>query len=319
MTARQALYVYQSSIWLYDVKTNTTRQVTQGGNVSMPKWIDATHFSFVQDGAALKVADLKAATTSDVFSAPGGIQAYGWSPGAQMVAYIETDANAYPHLRFRSVSDGSTQSVATLARALGRGANASDEARIEYSKDGVYVMVVYTPADGTPGQPTPPEQSQFQIRNSDGSLAFADDLVREPTMGFFSRDGKTAYWRNSSGTRAWTTSGSTRTLRSLQWFDPWLSPDGTTVAFDTGSESLKVRVRVLSLKTLTVTTASAAARAFPVFVAPHTVWAQEIVPCVGDCPGGTQPGTHVYSIDTSTRAERLLPIQSLLDVDVFYG
>jgi len=318
VSARQALYVYQNSIWLYDVKTNTTHQVTRGGNVSMPKWIDANHFSFVQDGAALKIADLKAATTSDVLSAAGGIQAYGWSPGAQTVAYIETDSNAYPHLRYFTISDGTTQSVATLARALGRGADASDEAHIEYSKDGAYVLVVYTPADGAPGQATPAEQSQFQIRSSSGALAYADDLARDPTMGVFSRDGKTAYWRDSSGVRAWSTGGSTRTLRTLQWFDPWPSPDGSSVAFDTGWESLKVRVKVLNLKTAAVTTASAPARAFPVFVGPHTVWAQEIVPCGADCPGGTQPGARVFSIDTGTRAEKLLPIQSLSGVDVLY-
>jgi len=48
VSARQALYVFQSSIWLYDVKTNKARQLTQGGTVSMPKWIDANHFSFVK-------------------------------------------------------------------------------------------------------------------------------------------------------------------------------------------------------------------------------------------------------------------------------
>jgi hypothetical protein len=313
-----ALYAFNGSIWLYDVRSNKTRQVTKGGIVSMPRWIDADHFSFVDSGGTLKIADIQAATTTDVFVAPGGIQAYGWSPDHQTVAYIETDASSYPHLRYYSVPDGTTQSVATLARALGRGADASDESRIQYSKDGAYVLVVYTPADGTSGGPTPPEQSQFQIRSKDGALVYADELTRDPTMGMFSRDGKTVYWRDSGGLRTWSTGGSTRTIRKIGWFDPWTSPDGTFAAFDTGSGSTSVRVKTINLRSFAVTTASAAGRAFPVFVAPHTVWAQEIVACSGDCPGGTQPGARVFAIDTVTRAERVIAIQSLADVDVLY-
>ena len=133
VSARQALYVYQNAIWLYDVKTNKTRQVTQGGTVSMPRWLDASHFSFVQGGNTLKIADLKAASTTDVFTAADGIQAYGWSPDGQTVAYIEMDSSAYPHLWYRSISDGATQSVATLARAPGRGVAPSDQLKIQYS------------------------------------------------------------------------------------------------------------------------------------------------------------------------------------------
>jgi Tol biopolymer transport system component len=318
VSARSAVYAYQNAIWLYDVRTNTTRQVTQGGTVSMPKWIDAVHFSFVQGGNTLKIADLKAATTTDVFTAPGGIQAYGWSPDRQTVAYIETDQSAYPHLRFHSIPDGTTQSVATLARALGRGRTPADDIRVEFSKDGAYVLVVYTPADGETDT-TPPEQSQFQIRGSDGSLAFSDVMSREPTMGLFSRDGKSVYFMDSGGVRAWTaSSGSTKTLRKMQWFNPSSSPDGRFVAFDGGTYSTSVRIKVLDLRTLTVATVSKAGRGYPVFAGPNTVWAQSISPCSG-CDGPTKPDPRVFSIDTSSHAERALAIQSLIDVDVLYA
>lgn len=317
VSARQALYIYQNAIWLYDVKTNKTRQVTQGGTVSMPKWIDGTRFSFVQGGNTLRIGDLKAATTTDVFTAPGGIQVYGWSPDAQTVAYVETDSSAYPHLRYRSLSDGATQSVATLARALGRGAVQSDDLRLQFSSDGRYVLVVFTPADGDSSS-VPPDQSQFQIRGADGSLAFSVDMSRDPTMGLFARDGKTAYYMDSGGVRAWTASqGSARTLRTMQWFDPWQSPDGTRIAFDTGSYSTKARVKVLDLRALTVTTISRPGRARPMFAGPTTLWVEAVVRCPDVCDGPTFGG--VYSIDTRTKTERRLPVETLEDVDVFYS
>jgi hypothetical protein len=289
----------------------------------MPRWLDANHFSFVQgdnSGAAatLQTVDVKTGTTTDVFTSPTGINVYGWSPDGQTVAYITTDSAGYPHLSYRSIADGATQSVATLARALGRGANASDETLIQFSKDGAFVLVVYTPADGT-GSAIPPEQSQFQVRGSDGALAFSDDTSREPTMGLFSRDGRTVYFRDSGGVRAWTTTTAlARTVRKVAWFDPTSAPDGSQIAFDTGVESTKVRVRVLNLRALTVQTVSGPGRAYPVFAGPRTVWAQEIVACPGTCLGPTQAGARVFAIDTRTLAERLLPIQSLQDADVLY-
>jgi hypothetical protein len=322
VTARFALYVYQNSIWLYDARTNKTHQVTHGGTVRMPRWLDANHFSFIQGDSSrtantLRIVDLKTGATSDVFSQDTGINVYGWSPDGQTVAYITTDSDGYPHLRYRSVADGATQSVATLARALGRGAIPSEETLIQYSKDGSFVLVVYTPADGS-GSAIPSEQSQFQVRGSDGTLAFSDDTSRDPTMGVFSRDGRTVYFRDSAGVRAWTTTTAlTRNLRKLQWFDPSPSPDGSLVAFDTGAESTKVRIRTLNLRALTLQTVSKPGRGYPIFAGPRTVWAQEIVACPA-CPSAAQPGTRVFAIDTSTLSERLLPIQSIQDADVLY-
>ncbi|HJT37529.1 MAG TPA: hypothetical protein VJ818_03805, partial [Actinomycetota bacterium] len=77
VSARQMLYVYKSAIWLYDAKSNHARQVTQGGTVALPRWIDADHFSFVAGGNTLRIVDLGASTVTDVLTAPGGIQAYG--------------------------------------------------------------------------------------------------------------------------------------------------------------------------------------------------------------------------------------------------
>jgi hypothetical protein len=215
------------------------------------------------------------------------------------------------------MADGATQSVATLARALGRGVTPSDDVRIQYSKDGAYVLVVYTPADGDTTA-VPPEQSQFQVRGADGSLAFSVGMSRDPTMGLFSRDGKTVYFMDSAGVRAWTAAtGSTRTIRTAHWFDPWQSPDGTFVAFDTGSFSARARIEVLDLRALTLRTVSKPGRVLPIAAGPSTIWAEQISACGGACEGPTL-GT-VFAIDVRTMQERALPVQSLQDADVLYG
>lgn len=322
--ARYAVYTDQGSIWLYDARANTVRKLTTGGVVRLPKFLDAGHISFIQGAAdgtenTLRTLDLTSGNATDVFSEPTGINTYDWSPDRQTIAYITTDADAYPHVRFRSAADGSTQPITTLARALGRGATASDEARIEFSKDGSYVLIVYTAADGSPGQTIPPEQSQFQIRARDGSLAFAGDMKKEPTMGLFSPDGKIVEFHDSSGVRTWTAStGATRTLRKMSWFDPSASLDGRSIAFDSGWESPTVRIRIFDLRALTVQILSVAGRAFPVFAGPRTVWAQQVKKCSGACIVPAELVARVFAIDTQTKAEKQLAITSLLDVDVLY-
>jgi hypothetical protein len=313
------VYTYRGSIWLYDAKANTARMLARGGDLQLPRWIDANTVSFVQNSgtaSTLERIDLKSQEVTQIFSVDTGIQAYGWSPDRDTVAYVTTDQDAYPHVRFRSISDGATQSVATLARALGRGATRSDQLRVEFSKTGDYVLIVYTPADGDAS--VPPEQSQFQIRTSGGTLAFAAPMSQQPTMGAWTPGGTKIVYHDSSGVKTWTaSSNSTRALRKLSYFDPWPSRDGRFMAFDSGL-STTVRVRVLDLNTLNVQTVSKAGRAFPVFAATNVVWAQDVKACSEGCESPAQLGDHVYAIDVRTGAERLLALKGLLDVDVLY-
>ena len=64
-------------------------------------------------------------------------------------------------------------------------------------------------------------------------------------------------------------------------------------------------------------TVSKPGRARPVFAGPHSLWAQAVTPCPGACDGPVFGA--VFLIDTVTKAERALPMQSLQDVDVFYS
>jgi hypothetical protein len=170
------------------------------------------------------------------------------------------------------------------------------------------------------GQAVPKEQSQLQVRAIDGSLAFAADMAREPTMGMWTPDGKTLEYRDSGGIRSWTPStGQSHAVRNgLRWFDPWSSRDGKLIAFDSGWESPSVVVRLLTVATAKYDTVSAAGRAFPVFAGPHTIWAQQVRACK-ICLTPAEPIPHVVAIDTRNGKESVLAIQGLLDVDVYYA
>ena len=74
---------------------------------------------------------------------------------------------------------------------------------------------------------------------------------------------------------------------------------------------------MLDLRALTVVTVSKPGRARPVFAGPHSLWAQAVIPCSDACDGPVFGA--VFLIDTVTKAERALPMQSLQDVDVFYS
>src|SRR5438309_3890750 len=46
--ARQAVYALGDSIWLYDVASNTVREVARGAGVRAPRWVSPTQVSFIQ-------------------------------------------------------------------------------------------------------------------------------------------------------------------------------------------------------------------------------------------------------------------------------
>lgn len=322
--ARMAVYAADNAIWLYDVKTDVVTQIAQGEGLSLAKLVSKTEVSFLQDmgaGTTLRLFNIKTQEVRDLFTVATGINTYGWSPDGQTVAYITTDAQAYPHLNFRSlVGEGATQTVATLALALGRGTTVLDQIKLQYSLDGGHVLVVYTPADGQEGQAVGAEQSQLQIRGQDGSLAYAVDQDREPTMAAWAPDGTRAYYRTGKNVRAWVAaSGRSETVRGAgAWFDPWVSPDGALIAYDTGATTTSVGVRVLNLSKRTVAKLTGSGFFHPVFAHPKTVWVQRVQRCEPDCLDPVIPGPEVFAVNVVTGAQRKLALVTLIDVDVLY-
>ena len=322
--ARQAVFAADAALWLYDVKTNIVTQLATGSALRQPRWVSKTKVSFLQDAGtqtAIQMIDLTTRQVTDVATVRDGINVYAWSPDRETIAYLSTDPSAYPHLVYLSAAgDSVRQPVATLARALGRGSDISDQSVIRFSPDGAAVLVVYTPADGDPAHPVNREQGQFQVRGLDGSLQFWSDQTGEPTMGVWSGDGRRVYFRTKQGVRLWKVGASRSvSVRGIPaWFDPWASPDGRFVAFDTGARSTAVVVRSFDLRTGARKDVSPAGFFHPVVADAHTVWAQRVTPCDPGCIEPVQPGPEVFAFDTVTKASRKLTLTSLLDLDVRY-
>jgi Tol biopolymer transport system component len=321
-SARFALYALDDKIWLYDVAKDANTELAHGEGVRQPKFVDDHEISFIQGSTTgvIRILDLKTRAVRDVITEQDGINVYGWSPDRQTLAYITTDPQAYPHLVFwHAGADAPTQTVATLARAFGRGAVTSDQAKIEFSSDGQEVLVVYTPADGTPQDSLSPDQSQLQVRTINGELSFAADMRDEPTMGLWSADGARVYYRTDRGARVWhADTGSIGSVSGAgTWYDPMLSPDGKLIAYDTGEQSARVRVRVFDAKNATTTFASAPARFSPVFATARLLWAQAVAACK-TCQGFSTELRTVYAIDVKNGQERKLALPVTTGIDVLY-
>lgn len=326
--ARSAVYATPGAIWLYDVKRNSVRQVARGEGVRQPKWVSRDEISFVREEpgdsageAALHLLNVETRQVKELFRVETGIDVYAWSPDRQTVAYVTRDERAYPHIHYRSLSgEGSVQTVATLARALGREGADDDQARVEFARDGRRVLVVYTAADGDPGRAVTDDQAQLQLRTLDGTLAFAPDHGSEPTMGFWSPKGDRLYYRTGAGARYRETS--TGRVRSLKgnpfWYDPSISRDGRFVAYDTGGSRLGVRVRVYDTRSGAFVVTSPRNLFRPVFADARTVWVQRVRKCARDCLTETEPVDEVLAFDRTTGKTRKLAIVSLRDIDVLY-
>ncbi len=322
--AQQAVFALNGSIYTYDVRTNAVAEVARGQSVRMPRWVSATQISFIQgtprSANALRIVDLKSRTVSDVLTVDTGIDVYGWSPDRQTIAFITTDRYSYPHLRFYQVDANVGQSVATLARLGGREPGAADQTRIAFSSDGSEVLVVYTYADGDPGAPVGDDASQFQIRAVDGSLSYSVDQKREPTMGTWSADGRTVYYLTGTGLRAWKQGSdrSTPVPGGVNWFDPWPSPDGRLVAFDTGATGTSVKVRTIDVRTGAKKDITKAGFFRPVFASANVVWVQAAVKCSGDCQTPVVAAPQVFAVDIRNGKQTKLALTTLEDIDLRY-
>ena len=322
--AQQAVYARDGSIFTYDVKTNAVTEVARGQSVRLPRWVSANEVSFVhgEPGApnGLRMLDLKTRQVRDLFTVQDGINAYGWSPDRQTVAYITTDRFQYPHLRFYEVEARVGRSVATLARAGGREFHAGDQISIDFSANGSDVLVVYTPADGDRPRNVGDDASQLQIRALDGSQTFAVDHARDPTHATWSSNGKIVYYVSSGALRSWT-QGGTRSVAvpgSVRWFNPWPSPAGRRIAFDTGAVSTSVKVRTLDVRSGAKADVTKGGFFHPVWANANVIWVQKVAPCGQDCPAPVIPAPEVFAVDVRNGKQTKLALTSLEDIDVRY-
>lgn len=322
--ARKVVYAADNAIGLYDVAANTATQIAQGDAVRAPRFVTATKVSFLQgsdQAATLRLIDVNTKQVQDLFTAATGINAYAWSPDRSLVAYVTTDDESYPQIVFRQMEgEALTQSVSTLARALGRGFSIDDQIRIEFSRDGAYVLVVYTPADGEEGVDPTLDQSQLQVRDAGGGLAFGHALSDDPTMGVWSFDGRQIFYRARSVARTWVaSSGDDFAIKgSVKWFNPSASPDNRTVFYDTGAISERVEVRAVNVRNGVKKTVSKPGYFHPVAADVRTVWAQRVTRCEPDCLEPVIAAPEVVAITLADGKQRKIALPTLLDIDVQY-
>lgn len=323
--ALRAAYIGDDGLYLYDVSADTVLQLLSGTGIRQPRFLNRDTIAFVRDeGAGSSVMSFntrtRALTTLHTSNAP--INA--WAPRAdnQEIAYVVTDSNGYPQVRYRAlVGNLSTLVVTTLARAPGRERDIGDQTSVQWSPDGRRTLISYTPADGE-GEPVPNTAAQVQVRRSDGALEFAPPQSRGATQAVMSADGRKVYFRSSQGRRVWD--AATKATSAVPgnppvWFDPVASLDGRTIAYDTGATTAKVKVEVLDVRTGTRTQVGPSGRMHPVYADNRTIWIRSVVPCQPDCFYPVSPGPEVFAVDLRTGKERKLKLTSLQDVTLFYG
>jgi Tol biopolymer transport system component len=323
--AVRAAYVEGDGLFLYDVAKDSVQQILAGGGMRQPRFMNRDTIAFLRDegtGTAVIAYDVRtqSLTTLHTSNAPIG----AWSPRSdnEEIAYVATDQNAYPQLRYRAlVGNASTLVVTTLARAFGREADLSEQTLVRWSPDARRTLMVFTPADGE-GDPVPDSAAQLQVRGADGRLEFAPPQAQQATQAAMSPDGRKVYYRSSAGTRMWD--AATRATAAVPgrppiWFNPTVSIDGRALAYDTGATSAKVRVEVLDLRNGTRTQVGPTGRVHPVYATLRTLWTQSVAPCPAECLTDVTPGREVFATDLRNGNERKLALTSLQDLAVHYA
>lgn len=325
--ATRVAYIAEDGLSLYDVKADTVQQVLRGSGIRQPRFLNRDTIAFVRDegtGSTISTYDVRTRAVTTLHTTDAPIRVWAARPDNEELAYIVVGDDAYPQVRFRSlVGNQTTLVVTTLARALGREADLSDQMLLRYAPDGARVLISFSPADGEPGQKIPDSAAQMQVRALDGALEFAPPHAQDATQAVLSTDGKrVTYMRASGPARVWdAATGKVSQLRGApaRWFNPAPSLEGRTIAYDTGATSVKVRVEILDVRTGTRTALGPAGRANPVFANSRTVWMQSVQPCEPDCLLPVTPGPEVYAVDMRTGAERKLKIPTLQDIAISYA
>lgn len=323
--AVRAAFVGKEGLYLYDVKADTVQHLLAGDGIMQPRFLNRDTVAFLRDegtGSAVIAYNIATQALTTLHTSNATIGAWAPRPDNEEIAYVATDANAYPQVRYRAlVGNQSTLVVTTLARALGRGTELSEQRLVRWSPDARRTLVVYTPADGDE-HPVPDSAAQLQVRGADGRLEFAPPQAQQATQATMSLDGRRIYYRSSAGTRVWDAATDTTASvpgRPPAWFNPTPSIDGHMLAYDTGATTEKVRVETIDVRSGARRQVGPTGRIRPIYADLRTLWTQTVIPCTGECLTSVTPGTEVFATDLRNGRERKLALTSLQDLAVFYA
>ena len=240
--ATSALVAYGDAddLWLYDVATDTSRQLTHDGEGQsewLPAFAGAGCLVYAKDGPAIELLDLIPGGGSRTLVAEvGTITHLAVSPDGTTLLYLHIDFDVDSTYRLKRVELGGGEPVVmhTFSPNLGRGGSSEDEVSIAWSPDGSSILVANT--------------HEFSREFENGAIyifdATAGGIVAKwkGTHPRWSPDGETVYFRGfaNQDDQGWFAMRLRTMNRTKVGFRPGtnnlvVSPDGRYVAYDTSS------------------------------------------------------------------------------------
>jgi serine/threonine-protein kinase len=301
------------NLWLYDVAVNRQRRLTKNGAsvaYDLPGFVNGAAASFVIRGSTsagastpdvLVEVDLRTGAQKQVVRSVAEIEDYSWRPDGGQLVYLVNGA-----VQSVDLATGASKTLRQLpneSRITAR-ATFEDEARLDWSPDGRFVLVTDTFV-------SPPAQSTMWVLHPDGT-----DAV-DPTEGTFGRwanHGQTVYFKRFGSAQPWyalsVADGSRATLPlRADALDPQVGPDGSSLVYN-DSEPNGV-IFVFDGRTGTERRLGSGL-ADPIWLAPDKVAAARAGACTrgSDCssPWDERPGT--VEVDVADGRQHNLPLSS---------
>lgn len=334
------VYTTGGDLFLYDVASDSTRRLTNGGwdhPAGRPRFRDANTVTFgteeyiegpTPDSGGTYTArivdlDLRTGVQREVLRSGESFAAWTWSPARDLLATLTYGNEADgPSVHLLEVDTGEDRVLRTLdIAAEGRCGDDSDDIALRFSPDGSAIVVTQTA--GQEDDPT------MWVVGLDGLDRAAP---RRATHPVWSPDSRRLYYRDYDGEAGWMSldvaAGATTPVQaSPATHRPALSPDGRLLALDDGGwshggESMEGSAHapaalLYDLESGTETRLGDG-RVGPLWLSPTTVALTDSSMCE-DCMGMWEPAGTVTAVDVRTGESRRIALGSTLDADTWFG
>lgn len=299
-------------------------QVCQLLNATSGRFVSATKIVFWYS-TFVGTADLQSGSLNWSRAWVNAPMAVVFSPDGSNWAYREGDDSG---VRTHLVIGGKDQVVLTRGPVGGHGGVPwGPVSQLAFSASGQYLLT-YTLFGDAGGPPN------FIVYAMDGTVAFQSTTAK---FGMWDRSGNRLYFLaatavgETSGTVvSWDPGGQpiARSAKIASYFWPTLSPDGSTLVFNTyGAQSFPHPWRLVIASRVKAQVASATSTQ-PVFIGPDVIWSNEGIPCACGIGGTSAPDGRVIAHNVRTGVNsvvlgiaNLTPSTSPTEdiVDVWFG